>query len=662
MELPNVTETYAAGGSFSQEGRRAAVQQSLGLISLYFSADSLDSANQPAVSDDDSGSDFIREINGIRFRVALASARRLTAILRRLSKQASFKYELVKTEQVGSVTGQIDVNRWVSQFGSSSDVATYPVLEVRRGTLTPENILVFWACKWILEELEESEKQSAALAKSAESRSSRLLRREIQQTMRLPAFAVCGTSIRSLRSNTALRALIGSVERRARRREMMNPTPYVDLAVWVRESLDKRPSLSAGDVDWAFYDSRFDTRLFELWCLGELNRSLCKSLGVPEARVNPEWSGGGVTFSIEHFSGTIDLHFQRAVSTVAGVEGRWVHADGKKLLGIPDITVIVVPKFGEKTVVLIDPKLRQRPGFPGEETHKLLGYLDNYQLSPRRAALLIYSASDEIWHHKLVDSRSDGEFHAVRLNPSLPGKGTEGVDLVSNMIVRDLGLVPLETGDAPSPANSESGAELQAESHVQQVREQLLTLAASGRIQNSEEGKRVLEALLTTKRWNSLPEEARAILATAGSVGNTLGVHDDFSGPILGICSVVEGIFRKFIIEKALVHSDRKNLVMIGQVLDALENACDDGLHLSGRMKQIPRALRIFIDHEIPGELDALKILIPRWRAMNRTYRRPAAHYELMTHDQWQSAYHVFMVDKLLADTCDALVPAVELG
>src|SRR5690606_35078318 len=104
----------APDGALTDLGRQAAVEASLALLGAYFAGGEQQIVDSAAVARSDWDSDLNFVQAGLRLRVALAAGRRLTALLGSVTKRPTFRYELRSTEHVGSLSGALDVNRWIT--------------------------------------------------------------------------------------------------------------------------------------------------------------------------------------------------------------------------------------------------------------------------------------------------------------------------------------------------------------------------------------------------------------------------------------------------------------------------------------------------------------------------------------------------------------------
>lgn len=382
----------APGGALSELSRQAAVEATLALLGVYFSGGKHEIVDRAAISM--SGQDPELEViqAGLRLRVALAAGRRLSSVLSSIARRPTFRYEFHSTEHVGSLSGALDVNRWITrQRGGDQDV-TFPVLEVMRGARTAENVLASYAALWLIAELRLSLGASLATRDAVEYRAIRTLRERLEHHLQSPALAVCIRDAQTVRTQRALMRLLAQVKRRLQRREIAHPAPYRELVEWIDQCLRGRPAVRAGDIDLSVYGARFDNKLFELWCLSLLGRRLAVEINVPEPVIDPGWRRTEPAYRLGTFAGHIELYFQRGIASVdTRHTAKWRKDNGRPLGGIPDIVVRGTVTGGAERLAVIDPKLRQRDRLPAEELYKILGYLQNFDIKPAVGVVLIYT-------------------------------------------------------------------------------------------------------------------------------------------------------------------------------------------------------------------------------------------------------------------------------
>lgn len=653
-----LSETEARGGALSAAGRRAAIAATLPLLGLYFTSGKQPLSVSSALEKSDSVSLLHELLAGLRLRVALAAAARLEVILSRIAERPTFRYQLTSLESVGAITGQLDVNRYTTSFGRVAESPVFPVIHVERAQETPENVLVAYAALWLLRELRSSYRSSVAPATAPEAHEYVRRRRALDEFLRLPWLAGCIRRAEEVKRRQDEHALIAATKSRLRRREIANATPYRELLCWIERSLEGQPVAEPGDLDWSFYGDRFDTKLFELWCLHTLAQEVSRQLCVSMPMVHLSWRSGEAAYTWERPAGTLTLHFQRAVSSISpGHKPEWRRKEDNRrsLGGIPDIVAHAIKRSdGTEHIAIIDPKLRQRGGPPTEELYKVLGYLSNYSLisSPRGAILYHTTATEgELPTYSYEREGAPGVLHAVALNPARPIESRSAIGPVATMLLALLDIPPLVPSSDEEPI-ADNDSEVSAEVQVRARSLELQALAAAMPTSVLDASRRRLETVMGKTRWTVLTSEIQTMLATSEHVGFSLDPAADFSGPVIGICASVENILHDYLFGPAIAHDAQlgSGCKTLGQVIyatiRALENS-NEALH---------RAILAQLNRMNVAHSTALQ-LMQDCAQMNRRYRIPAAHRDLVSEAIWQAAWN-FLIGStgLLARVVDVLM------
>lgn len=656
----------ARSGVLSPEARRAAVAAALPLVGRYFATGRQPLAPQPALGhgprdpsgagthDDEGRPDAL--LRALRLRAGLAAARRMSRILERIAGRETFRYELRPEECTGQLTGQLDVSRYLMRLGAVLDVPSYPVLAVRRTEQTPENVLAAYAARWLLRELRGCMAAVPVAPSGPEQRRYHEARQSLEGALRLPWLRVCVPAADRIRSGRAERDLLRSVKRRLRRGEVAAPVPYAELAGWVEEVLAGGPVVDPGDLEWDFYGERFDTRLFELWCLRELAAAISEQLVVPVPELDPGWREGRPAYAWSRYAGTIELYFQRSLPRVSGSRrARWVREDGTPLGGVPDLVVRAVGGTGEaarERFAVIDPKLRQRGGPPAEELYKLVGYMDNFGLSERPLGAILFHAETEpltgyTYRDRGSGAAADGALHALRLDPARPDESREALAPLTSGVLGMLDIPRLDR-DLDDAADDE-------ERHYRAKQAELRAYADTIPPGVFRQWLNRLRVTLGDARWEALGEQAQTMLGTAEYIGFSLldgsdaapaaggtspVVGVDYSGPVIGVCAGIESVLHDWVITPATAHDARlrrecgratlgKAIALVAESLRNLDNP--QPRHEAVRAHIARAGIRA----------DALGALVAPLRHISQSFRNPAAHREVLTRETWNRLWQI---------------------
>lgn len=425
------TEELVPPGQLSPEARTAATQAAIRLLGTYFAdAPTWELEHRADVSAGASDDDLLAR--ALRLRVALSAARRLDALLRAIAADLSFRYRRVDDETVGMVRGRLDVQRYLRSQGKREAPRRYPVVVVDRSHATPENVLAMYATGWVLRELDVAD-DIVLPANAPERGELRERRLSLARTLHHPVLADARGVAETVWRSGHLEQLLDSVEARVVGGHLARPEPYGALVEWVR-TFDTEALPEADDVEWSFYDERFDTKLFEIWMLDRLERALAPKLGRPSMR--PLWDRGvNPTFLWKQGLATVALHFQRALSSGSG-DPVWRRVEPPAVFdGVPDITVVISTTRSGEAIAYVDAKLRQRDHHPTEELYKLLGYFDNTGSRAARHGAIVYYRPDGVAVETFVDEHG-GHMLSVGVGPS--GDYQVGFDKIAEMILEML--------------------------------------------------------------------------------------------------------------------------------------------------------------------------------------------------------------------------------
>ncbi|WP_350000927.1 hypothetical protein [Pseudarthrobacter sp. WHRI 8279] len=653
-ELQQGAETSA--GYFSPEARDAAARGALPLVASYFVSGQTQlrrAAIFTSAPETDRGLD--KGIAGVRLRVALAMGRELEDILQGVVARPNFRYQLSKGESVGAVVGQLDVNEYALSRGLLTEAAVFPVLNVERGQVTPENRLATFAVSWLVREVREAARIARVPAGSPEKREAIRLSLAMNRLMVLPLFSACRASVSSIRRSGDLQALTRTVGSRLRRGEVASPDAYRRLVDWTK-CFAEGTLPEEGNRDWLHYGSSFDTRLFELWCANLTAECIADALFLAKPEVRAGWSQDGIMFTWDRPGGRLELVFQRSVQTITNGERRprWKRRTGgtRDLGGVPDLVAKATSPSGEVRLAIIDPKLRQRETVPTEELYKILGYFENYELSAQAlGAVTYYAPSTQDPVVDTYDTHDNGKLFAIPLDPLRPEAGKQTMQPLVDCILEQIGYV------SPQPKNREqrltkedSPFEAVILSRLQELRCVEVTLGPG-----LDASKARVEMALGERRWAALNSSTQNMLATSEHVGFTLGQTADYSSAVVGLCAALEVVMYDALATPVLerfpdVNNGRH--IMLGTLIDGVEQG------LEGKGTQLAKAIGMHI-HETGPSRAELGRLVPYWWDVNRDFRIPAAHRETMSIHQWRKAWRTLVGHgQVLGATIDVLLLA----
>jgi len=426
------------GGQFTAGGRRAAINTALPLLVTYFAgAPTWDLEVSAALSSTERDQDLDDFAAAARLRTSLAAAGRLVNVVGRIIARPTFRYTHVATESVGTIQGRLDLARYSRQRGRVDVPRRYPIRLVERATATPENVLASYAVLWIKRDLERTPTTLLPVG-SPEFRELGRLVAAMTQLLAVPLLARTVPQALEVWRRSTVDALVDRVQQRLEAGHIAQPEPYRELAEWIRASLDGSAVAELGERTWTFYDTRFDTKLFEIWSLVMLAGAITRRIGDPDGRPASLAARARVPIYTWTVGDTqLRLHFQPSLHTLTPDGVRWryePHSD--PLMGFPDLAVVSDGPDG-RGVALFDPKLRRRDAAPTEEIYKLLGYFANLQHTALpQGAILYYSPGAPRAY--TLRTAAGGDVRALGADPE--SAQDDSFDSAAGIAVRSAGL------------------------------------------------------------------------------------------------------------------------------------------------------------------------------------------------------------------------------
>jgi len=629
-----------AASALTKEARLAAITSSFSLLATYFSSGSnasVLSQRGPSYSDDTDPSTSL-VIAALQLRVALAASDKFVGIVERVRRRANFRYQTIRRDTEGWPQGRLDTIRFARSSGKVTNPIFYPVINIARANVTPENTLVVSAAQWLMKELVAPTLTAFLPVLGPERRAATTARVQLRRLMADPIFAACQKAAEKVKRQGGMQGLLSQVRKRLNAGHVGNPVPYRELVDWMTACLNGKPAVEAGDMDWSFYGKSFDTKLFELWCLSEIGRALGLALQAPPDRPLLWERFNKPMFSWATTAGDLEVFFQRGMSGLGpGREARWQRTDTERRLGgIPDISAVVRRLHGPTELVILDSKLRQRESDRSEELYKLLGYFNNFQLDEYGHGAVIFYANRNSPYVYTYATDVRGQLLAVSLDPADTVASRPAIAAIAALVLQPLGLASLAASLSREPQSEHDTEDLVARSQEVQV-SMLRAVAASMGMEGIRPWVSQAEAMLGDS-WQSLEWDVKEIIATAIYVGNVLEGDRDYSGPILGLAAAAENLLWNWVLEPAaLEYPQISQTKMLGAAIDLLNRA------VAGRDAPAEMAVRTVLART-SGLSARLATLLEPLQEMNREFRREAAHRKLLTRAQWLACQRFMLI------------------
>lgn len=672
-----------AGGVLDEPGRREAVAQSLPLLATYFSsAETWDLNVQPGISEQQVQLD-IEIAWALRLRALLALAEEFLSILQSISARPTFRYAHVAGESSGLLAGRLDIQRYTERRGRRTAPRVYPIRRVERNIATPENVLVVCALEAIVRAISSAPVERLPPA-GPERREIRRVKADLLRHRQLPFVKSLVADRGRVRSGLTLEQRGRLVQRRLERGDIPRGEPYKRLLAWARK-FQTGAGAVFGPTDWAFYDYRFDSRLFEIWSLARIARQLSAHFGLPDAgRLAPLWARGEEPIGAWATPvGLIELFFQREMGTV-GLPGRWhVAASERPLRAIPDITIRATRSDGTSTWMLMDCKLRPHMpippdgastsatlDLPSEEMYKLFGYFDHLMADSSPLGVLIYYTPGGNGSLPLVASHPqsrEGSVALLGVDPADPGRADEAFAGIVSYVDRYLLGVRKEAECAAREAADQAQAEGLDQTEADAAyRQRLMVEVVRSYAKDHEDQLPAIQKLTASwfepEIWNGLDADTRRMVLSAELYGSTQLEELDHSGPLLVLSAACERELNQRLFGPVLAtFPSEKNSkgepvvnthATLGGAIETLhrgrrlaslltESAEDAEARALGSIRDPNFALAAKLTglylQQTNQDLVAIAALVNRLRKLNLEFRRPAAHDEVVEAATWSA-------------------------
>lgn len=633
--MPDLVDMSADGeaeaGRFSAADRSIVTAQCLPLLAGYF-ADAptwaLRSQGQLDGTKDATGD----LANFVRMRVAIASFTRLEPLLGAIVAQPSFFYALEHEESVGDLRGTLDMTRYLRTRLRPESPRRYPVRVINRRFTTPENIAAAYAALLMARDLADAPLHVLPPG-APEYRSVLAGMAQLHRWLAMPAFGQNRDEAIQVRRHRRVDEVIGRARRRIDGGRVAGHERYSRLLDWLETAERRTADTAAGQVDWSFYDERFDTKLFEIWGLGRLIQACEVVMGPPtqaagsllERARSPirSWNFGAVK---------VRLYFQPGLSRLSGEPAVWKITEPvtSYLAGFPDLGVTITPVGQAPIVVLVDPKLRRRDSAPSDELYKLIGYFGNLPPQPVKGAILYYSPSGATTYR--LDKAGGGDLLAIGIDLGDDAATTAQFARVAEMI-RATAAVPkgLITKLAGVAGDRETAEEVMT-SIRQQLAVQTMEAAAAVLAPASLAPVEKTTSASLAAFWDRLSPDLQRMIVTAEYFGATAPKDADHSGPLLGLAAACEGVLADMLFQALSIKRDDlfPNGATFGTMIHWLTDSGrrsprdEQGRYLYGEMVRNPSINQKLVWH-MTSDL----------RMLNVAYRIPAAHRELVSQTLW---------------------------
>jgi hypothetical protein len=339
-------------------------------------------------------------LHEIRSRLDLGRTHAFTTLLPEIVSATTSEYRHKISFSQGGIRGKIHVPRLIAAR-ARGDRRGIPVIRAERQLMTPENLLVSEVLRLSLRVAKQWASEEGAESKSAIRMISELQGVESSYPW---------VELRA-RPRPVLRELVSLVLGRVRVGITMPDGPIHQVAQLFADAFG-----SAAGFEQVIGESlrmlvsqhpAFEDKVFELLCVGWLVTALSRHADNVEVNVKGLRGTNKRPLLVASYEGrTIELYFQTSMNVLP--KGRWIYRKTRAALrGTPDI-VLRVTNGGVGKVIILDAKNRS-DSTESEVTYKLLGYKENWGLSPFYGVGIYPSLGNRL-EIKRLDSGADSLF------------------------------------------------------------------------------------------------------------------------------------------------------------------------------------------------------------------------------------------------------------
>ena len=402
------------------------------LISSFFvhsSQISLVKGQLPAQTGEDPNAELIDFYDTLRLSILLYHLPHLQEIIGQILLVLNSEQVRIQRPFWGEIRGQLDIPSYINKRATLCDIPSYDCLIQVRDYYTPENILFVYTLLTFYNELKairiprselEGTPQESEILNACHLFESVLKNAELQHCYDVAEVLLSSNSV------DVKTVLISTVIDRINSQLVTN-SAYVDLVKLYRDVFEN-PTLVSGDTHGVIYDTNFDDRLFEIWCLHKLGQILREDYGFAlKAPITPLYDRlKKPIYTFEMPRGKqLEVYFQKGQGVLWDRThyAKVLKHDWAGLTGNPDI-IFILEADKPYPAILIEIKNRKKTASEiTEESYKMLGYFANFSdacmVEPGPVGVIIFRSSDreQLWEKRYTSQTSSGAVMAITLEP-----------------------------------------------------------------------------------------------------------------------------------------------------------------------------------------------------------------------------------------------------
>lgn len=609
-------------------------------------------------------------------RVAIANLEKLQEILVAIERNLSSAYSKSNRDIKGAINGRLRINEYIKRKSIQQTPKTYPCIVKERTFSTPENVALVFIVQRALNAVGEYRTVIQALSGSRRIGELQLLDEQeafFRATLKKAYYSDCFEKVREL-TRASRRNLPESfrreIELRLHKRQMPNAESYSRLWDWFKNfEISSLNFAKDSDLRSLAYGEAFHDKLFELWLLFRIMETLSLEYGLEILEINPLSKRlEKPIFVLESLKGNkISLYFQKGKGLFWDdtIKSKWFYeGDSQKpLRGTPDIVVEAeILNENLRRVMLIDAKNRYRSkGENSEEIYKMLGYFENfnsfleqkYGSEHRFNCALVFRNDREAFCEKLASSEGD-KILSLSLSPSdNASTNHDQMALLTRYILDtcdgEAGVAELskrfkmaQRDALPAAGFSTDDADIEYEISAKTHEAFIHSFALADMNEKLEAANKSLKTNHYPHIWISICPEARHMLSMAECMYLELGASEqgDYAPLCLEYCRALETELNRFLISpfiqanQVLIHEGGKEYSVFKKGRDLTLGECVGILNVAkDGSGERDRAIVEYINGRIPNSIKFWNEL-EGMRQLNVSYRRKAAHTQIMTHSE----------------------------
>lgn len=612
----------------------------------------------------------------IYIRIILANINDLSDSLKRVEKNISSSFKDKKTVSTGSLRGRLLLGEYVKNKSIIRMPKEYPSIVKNRSLENSENEFIAITIYSVIDTLQDIIGKISKISKKVDVEELKLLNEQLDyfnSVLRQYPFSqiIKFVPIREiyLKSNDDL---VNDVLNRINKGKVKNSYAYLSILQWYEKFLNKSLSwIDEENIKMLIYDETFRNKLFEFWCLFKIGDTFKNRFHMAQIGENKLISGQeNYIFKFKSLEGSdVEVYYQKGKGLYwdDDIHQDWRYINDEKdnyLIGIPDISVKVVNKTENITLIDIKNKVRDQ-NQTSEEIYKIIGYFSNfktyiqekYDSSYKNQGVLVYRNDINVMRSELENSENRLLALSTGIFENIEMIDKTFVDICKYALnIRGLDGTKSELITSCNEEINEESEKIKraiVSADDETVEDSLFNLVDSNhkKISAMFSNKNLKEALeenieLLRKNhfphiWQDMDIETRRVLGMAETLYSEIEdiQNVDYSPICIEYCKAIEKELNNVINTPFKKQHNVRSLILKNRNYDRLKNSRDltlgECLFLleACNFKKYPTTeLKGFVEKNIVYHSIVLDVMIDKLKELNEDIRRKAAHTSFMTY------------------------------